>query len=309
MAYRGQIIKAMSGFYYVRPDREERELITSGDTGRTYQCRAKGIFRKKKISPLVGDRVMFELTETDDVEGNVTEILPRKNELIRPQVANVDQALVIFAVHTPEPALDLLDRFLLQMRIRNIPVILDFNKDDLGTEDETDRFREIYRDAGIELLFTSTVDNTGIDEVKDLLRGKLTTVAGPSGAGKSSLINRISGREVMETGSISRKIGRGKQTTRHTELIEIEDDSFIIDTPGFSSLELPDLKGKALDSLFPEIDRFRDMCFFSGCSHISEPDCNVKKKLSEGAIPRERYESYVLFYNESLKIRRYDQNR
>ncbi len=305
MAYKGQIIKAMSGFYYVKPDREEKTDTPPSDPDGAYQCRAKGIFRKKKISPLVGDRVLFELTATDDVEGNVVEILPRRNQLNRPQVSNVDQALVIFAVHTPEPALDLLDRFLIQMKTRDIPVILDFNKDDLSQGDETERFREIYGNAGVKLLFSSTVDNTGIDEVKALLKGKLTTVAGPSGAGKSSLINAVSGRKLMETGNLSRKIGRGKQTTRHTELIRIEEDSYIIDTPGFSSLELPDLKGQPLDLFFPEIGKFKDMCFFTGCSHINEPDCNVKKKLSEGFIPGERYESYVLFYNELSKKRRY----
>ncbi len=303
--FKGQIIKAMSGFYYVKPDSESMTGIPSAGGHGVFQCRAKGIFRKKKITPLVGDRVLFTLTLTDDVEGNVTEILPRRNSLKRPQVANVDQALVIFAVHTPEPALDLLDRFLVQMQSYDIPVILCFNKDDLGSMDETDRFREIYRDAGVKLLFTSTVDNTGIDEVKELLKNKLTTVAGPSGAGKSSLINAVSGREVMVTGSLSRKIGRGKQTTRHTELIETGGDSYIIDTPGFSSLELPELKDRTLDSLFPEIGRYKNECYFTGCSHISEPDCNVKKKLAEGSIPKERYESYVLFFDELTKRRRF----
>ncbi len=304
-AFKGQIIKAMSGFYYVRPDSESIKDFHSECSSGVFQCRAKGIFRKKKITPLVGDRVLFTLTLTDDVEGNVTEILPRRNSLKRPQVANVDQALVIFAVHTPEPALDLLDRFLVQMNSYDIPVILCFNKDDLGSGDETERFREIYRDAGVKLLFTSTVDNTGIDEVKELLRNKLTTVAGPSGAGKSSLINALSGREIMVTGDVSRKIGRGKQTTRHTELIEVEENSFIIDTPGFSSLELPELKGRTLDSLFPEIERYKNECYYVGCAHISEPKCNVKKKLTEGSIPKERYESYVLFFDELTRRRRF----
>ena len=305
MAFRGQIIKAMSGFYYVKPDRDEKTENSPVDISGAYQCRAKGIFRKNKISPLVGDRVLFELTDTDDVEGNVTEILERKNSLIRPRVANVDQALVIFAIHTPEPASDLLDRFLVEMGSRNIPVILVLNKDDLGSESEIDRFRTIYRDAGVRLLFTSALENTGIEEVRDLLKGRLTTVAGPSGAGKSSLINAISGKELMLTGSLSRKTGRGKQTTRHTELIEIGEDSYIIDTPGFSSLEFSGLEAETLDSLFPEIGKYKNECYFTGCSHISEPDCNVKKKLSEGSIPRERYESYCLFYNELSQKRRY----
>ena len=305
MSYRGQIIKAMSGFYYVRPDRDEIIKGSPADNSGTYQCRAKGIFRKNDITPLVGDRVLFELTDTDDVEGNVTEILERKNFLIRPRVANVDQALVIFALHTPEPSTELLDRFLIGMRSKEIPVILVFNKDDLGSEGEPETFRRIYKGAGVRLLFTSALEHSGIDEVRELLRGKLTTVAGPSGAGKSSLINALSGRELMTTGDLSRKTGRGKQTTRHTELLEIEEGSYIIDTPGFSSLEFDGLDSASLDSLFPEIVRYKNECYFAGCSHINEPDCGVKRKLLEGYIPRERYDSYVLIYNELSKIRRY----
>lgn len=305
MAYKGQIIKAMSGFYYVRPDADEKTGIQAPDESGTFRCRAKGVFRKKKITPLVGDRVSFDLTFTDDVEGNVTGIMERKNSLIRPQVANVDQALVIFAMHTPEPVLTLLDRFLVSMRKNGIDVILVFNKDDLGSSDETRGIKEIYKDAGIKLKFTSTVENTGIEELKSLLNNKLTTVAGPSGAGKSSLINALSGKEVMETGELSKKIGRGRQTTRHVELIEIWDNSFIIDTPGFSSLELPEMEENELDSLFPEIAKYKNECYYVGCSHVSEPDCNVKRKLSEGLIPKERYESYVLFYSELSQRRRY----
>jgi len=303
MAYRGQIIKAMSGFYYVRPDRDEKIEGSPSEEPVTFQCRAKGIFRRNNITPLVGDRVLFDLTETDDVEGNVTEILDRKNFLIRPRVANVDQALVIFALHTPEPATELLDRFLVGMRSKEIPVILVFNKDDLGNEGDIEGFRDIYREAGVKLLFTSALEHSGIDGVKELLRDKLTTVAGPSGAGKSSLINALSGRDLMSTGDLSRKTGRGKQTTRHTELIEIEDGSFIIDTPGFSSLEFDGLEAEKLDSLFPEIDRYKNECYFTGCSHINEPGCGVKNRLSEGLIPKERYGSYVLFYKELAAVK------
>ncbi len=305
MAYRGQIIKAMSGFYYVKPDRDEKISNSPSEGSGVFQCRAKGVFRRNNITPLVGDRVLFDLTETDDVEGNVTEILERKNFLIRPRVANVDQALVIFALHTPEPATELLDRFLIGMRSKRIPVILVFNKDDLGNEEDIEGFRDIYRNAGVKLLFTSALEYSGIDEVRELLRNKLTTVAGPSGAGKSSLINALSGKELMNTGDLSRKTGRGKQTTRHTELIEIEEGSFIIDTPGFSSLEFDGLEAASLDGLFPEIERYKNECYYIGCSHINEPDCGVKRKLSEGYIPRERYESYVLFYNELSQKRRY----
>lgn len=301
----GCIIKAVSGFYYVKPESSEKPDIPPKSIDGTYQCRARGLFRKKKISPLVGDRVFFEVTDTDDVEGNVVEIKDRKNALVRPQVANVDQALVIFAVHTPEPALDLLDRFLVEMRRQGIDVILVFNKDDLSGPEELDRFRRIYKGADVGILFTSVVNNTGIDSLRDLLKGKITTVAGPSGAGKSSIINALSGKEAMVTGEISRKIGRGKQTTRHVELIEVQEDSYIIDTPGFSSLELPGIEKSELDLYFPEIGRYKNMCYYTGCSHISEPDCKVKQMLAEREIPEERYESYRLFYEEISKRRRY----
>lgn len=301
----GRIIKAMSGFYYVKPDSGEKPDTPPKSSDGTYQCRARGLFRKKKISPLVGDRVLFEVTDTDDVEGNVVEIQDRKNALTRPQVANVDQALVIFAVHTPEPALDLLDRFLIEMRRQGIEVILVFNKDDLGGPEELDRFKRIYKGADVGILFTSVVNDTGIDSLKELLKGKITTVAGPSGAGKSSIINALSGKEVMMTGEVSRKIGRGKQTTRHVELVEVQEDSYIIDTPGFSSLELSGIESSDLDLYFPEIGKYKNICYYSGCSHISEPDCKVKQMLSEGEIPEERYESYRLFYEEISKRRRY----
>ncbi len=302
MGISGRIIKAVSGFYYVKPDIGEKAEMPPKN-GSVYQCRARGVFRKKGVSPLVGDRVEIELTATDDVEGNVIKILDRKNSLIRPQVANVDQALLIFAIHTPEPAGDLIDRFLVLMRKNDIDVILIFNKDDLGSDAEAEKYRSIYRDAGIRLLFTSTLQNSGIEEVRELLKNKLTTVAGPSGAGKSSLINAVSGRELMETGEVSKKIGRGKQTTRHTELIEIQEDSYIIDTPGFSSLELPEMECMELQDYFPEIGTYKNECYFTGCAHISEPDCGVRERLDKGLISRKRYDSYVLFYNDLLNRR------
>ncbi len=284
----GRIVKALSGFYYVVPDGSDE----------VFQCRAKGIFRKKNLTPLVGDRVKFSLTGSDEVEGNVTEILKRKNELIRPRAANIDQALVIFSVHTPEPELSLLDRFLIGMERQGIKVILIFNKEDLKDEGDESRFRRIYADAGVELKFTSALFGTGVEDLKSLLQSKLTAVAGPSGAGKSSLINALSGTEKAATGELSKKIGRGKQTTRHTELIGIGQDSFIIDTPGFSSLDLPKMDPPELSECFPEIRKYKGQCFYKDCSHLNEPGCVVREKLDEGLIAPERYDSYSLFYKE-----------
>lgn len=287
-SHTGRIVKALSGFYYVAPEGSDE----------VFQCRAKGIFRKKNLTPLVGDRVNFSLTGSDEVEGNVTEILPRKNELIRPRAANIDQALVIFSVHTPEPELSLLDRFLIGMEKQGIKVILIFNKEDLKEEEEESLYRRIYAEAGVELKFTSALFGTGVEDLRKLLQSKLTAVAGPSGAGKSSLINALSGSEKAATGELSKKIGRGKQTTRHTELIGIGQDSYIIDTPGFSSLDLPKMDPEELSDCFPEIRKYKGQCFYKDCSHLNEPGCAVREKLDEGLIPQERYESYSLFYKE-----------
>ncbi len=294
--YIGRIVKAMSGFYYVRPEGDP-VLLPEGIKD-LYRCRAKGIFRKKKVTPLVGDRVRFGITETEEVEGNIFEILKRKNSLIRPRVANLDQTVVIFAFHTPEPALNLLDRFLVEMQRAGIEVILAFNKDDLRSGDEAERYRDIYKDAGVRLIFTSAVKGTGIEELREILKCKVSAVAGPSGAGKSSVINALSGEDMLLTGELSKKIMRGKQTTRHTELVEIGRDSYIIDTPGFSSLELSSVNERELPSYFPEIRRFSESCYYKDCSHINEPGCEVRKSLSEGLIPKERYDSYVSIYEE-----------
>ncbi len=302
---RGRILKSLAGFYYVIPDNNETLPVAPLSGGATYQCRARGVFRKKGMKPLVGDRVEFELTETEDVEGNVTEVLTRSNALVRPSVANVDQALVIFAVKHPDPIPDLLDRFLLLMRVTSLPVILNFNKEDLVGEEEMEKLRENYRDAGVTIHFTSCTDGSGIEELKKMLEGKTTTVAGPSGAGKSSIVNALSGEQAMETGEISKKIRRGKQTTRHVELLRIAPDSYIIDTPGFSSLSLPDIPAEELERYFPEFDPYRGNCYFNSCVHVHEPDCAVRTALEEGMIPEERYRSYASFFEELKQKKKY----
>ncbi len=302
---RGRILKSLAGFYYVIPDNDEVLPVAPLSGGATYQCRARGVFRKNGMKPLVGDRVEFELTETEDVEGNVTALLPRKNSLVRPSVANVDQALVIFAVKNPDPIPDLLDRFLLLMKVSSLPVILNFNKEDLADQDEMERLKENYRDAGVTIHFTSCADGSGIDELKKMLEGKTTTVAGPSGAGKSSIVNELSGEQAMETGEISRKIRRGKQTTRHVELLRIAPDSYIIDTPGFSSLMLPDLEAEELEKYFPEFDEYRGNCYFNSCVHVHEPNCAVRAALEKGEFSEERYRSYVSFFEELKQRKKY----
>jgi ribosome biogenesis GTPase len=288
----GKIIKGISGFYYVH-------VAEAG----IYECKAKGIFRNKKIKPLVGDDVEIAVIDEGEKTGNIEEILPRKSELIRPAVANVDMALVIFAAAKPDPNFNLLDRFLCMMEYRKLPTAIAFNKSDLVTAEEENRLREIYEPAGYRVIFTSAKEEKNISGLRALLEGKTTTVAGPSGAGKSSLINLLQDEVCMETGAISEKIERGKHTTRHSQLIPLSKDTYIVDTPGFSSMDLPQIEKEELWKLYPEFLEYEPQCRFIGCSHIGEPDCGVKSALSRGDISRIRYENYVLLYEE-LKARR-----
>lgn len=282
----GKIIKGIAGFYYV----DSQEGI--------YQCKAKGIFRNKSIKPLVGDNVEFEITHEEDREGNITEILERENELIRPAVANIDQAMIVFALKAPNPNTNLLDKLLVCMEYQNIETIICFNKTDIGDKDYADELANIYRNAGYKVLFTSATENEGVEEVKKALKGKSTVFAGPSGVGKSSMLNAIKEDAVMETGDISEKIGRGKHTTRHSEIFKTDDDTYVFDTPGFGSLFIPGMTKEKLEDCFPEFSLYTNECRFIGCAHINEPDCKVKEALEEGKIAESRYESYKAFYEE-----------
>ena len=290
----GKIIKGIAGFYYVH-------VVESG----LYECKAKGIFRKEKMKPLVGDIVEIDILDETEKKGNITEITERKNELIRPAVANIDQALVVFAVTKPKPHFNLLDRFLIMMESKSIPVVLCFNKKDIATEPEIQELKDIYENCGYRIVFTSAVEGENIEELKALLHGKTTAIAGPSGVGKSSLINIFQPNANMETGSISEKIERGKHTTRHSELIWIEDNTYIMDTPGFSSLYTNEFEKEELKYYFTEFSEYEGQCRFLGCDHIHEPGCAVKQALDEGKIHPVRYENYLEMYNELKEKRRY----
>lgn len=290
----GKIIKGIAGFYYVN-------VVESG----VYECKAKGVFRKEKIKPLVGDNVRIEILDEENKTGNIVEIFPRKNELIRPAVANIDQALVVFAVTKPTPHFNLLDRFLVMMERKEIPVVLCFNKKDIATSPEIAELEAIYEKCGYPIVFTSALEQENIEEIRRLLLKKTTAIAGPSGVGKSSLINLLQNQVQMETGTISRKIERGKHTTRHSELIAVDADSYIMDTPGFSSLYVNDFEKEELKYYFREFASYEGQCRFQGCDHVHEPGCAVKEALEEGNIHPVRYKNYLEMYTELKEKKRY----
>ncbi len=290
----GKIIKGIAGFYYVHDG-----------VSKVYECKAKGVFRNRKIKPLVGDNVEFDVLSEEECLGNIVEILPRENSLIRPAVANIDQAMIVFAVADPEPNLNLLDRFLVTMEAQDVPVVICFNKTDLGKEGEADRLAEIYRNAGYEVHLSCALEGDGIEAIHDLLRGKTTALAGPSGVGKSSLTNRIQPEAEMETGAVSEKIRRGRHTTRHSELFFVEKETFVMDTPGFSSIFVDDMKPEELKDYFPEFEAYEPECRFLGCVHVGERECGVKDAVKAGKIAGSRYDNYRLIYDELKNKRRY----
>ena len=290
----GKIVKGIAGFYYVH----------AAESG-IYECRAKGIFRKNNIKPLVGDDVEIEVLSEEEKTGNIMEILPRRNTLIRPAVANVDQALVIFAVNRPKPNFNLLDHFLVMMARQEVDTVICFNKDDMASREELAELSRIYESSRSQVLFVSAREESGIEEVRQILRGKTTTVAGPSGVGKSTLINALCPEASMETGEISRKIDRGKHTTRHSELFFVEEGTYLMDTPGFSSLSLPEMEKEELKDYFPEFVPYESRCRFLGCMHDREPDCGVKEAVKDGKISPRRYQSYQEMLEELKDRRKY----
>ncbi len=281
----GKIIKGISGFYYV----ESEQTI--------YECKARGVFRNRNEKPLVGDFVEFKIVSEDDKKGNIERILDRKSLLKRPEVSNVDQALIVFSSIDPFPDIHLLNRFLVSMEYAKVKPYICINKDDLKKEENIPK---IFKSTPYKVLILSVKENRGLSDLKELLNGKTTALSGPSGVGKSSIINKISGKELMEVGDISRKIKRGKNTTRHTFLITLWENTYILDTPGFLNLDVPDIEKEDLQYLFPEFNEFIGQCRFRGCLHKKEPNCAIKEAAFEGKIAEERYDDYVVFLDEIL---------
>lgn len=290
----GKILKGVAGFYYVH-------VAESG----IYECKAKGIFRLENQKPLVGDDVMIDVLSESDMEGNITEILPRRSELLRPAVANVDQVLLVFAVTKPKPNINLLDRMLVRMERDEIPSIICFNKCDLAKEEDIRKLQDIYEKTAYPVRFITTQSRDDVEMIKAFLIGKTTALAGPSGVGKSTLINQLSPEIQMETGEISKKIGRGKHTTRHAQLISLDGHSYLVDTPGFTSLTVDDFELEELAACFPEFTHYEPLCRFRGCSHLNEPDCAVRSALEQNLISESRYHSYSLLYQELSEKNKY----
>lgn len=282
----GKIIKALSGFYYV------------ADGEKVIQCRGRGVFRKRKITPLVGDEVEYQAE--NDKEGYILKIGERKNELIRPPVANVEQAILVFSALEPNFSAHLLDRFLTLIEFHGIKAIICISKSDLLSKEELDSIQQYvfdYQKIGYEVFLTSTKIEKTIEELIPLLNNKITVFAGQSGVGKSSLLNTLRPDLELKTNDISTHLGRGRHTTRHVELITIE-SGLVADTPGFSSLEFTEIEIEDLSSCFPEIFEKSSSCKFRGCLHISEPNCAVKEAVATGEIKKYRYEHYEVFLEE-----------
>lgn len=290
----GKIIKGIGGFYYV-----------VCENGITYECKAKGVFRNRKIKPLVGDNVEIEILDEEKNLGNIEDILPRFNWLNRPAVANVDQTVIIFAVSAPAPNFNLLDRFLINMEQHEVPTVICFNKVDLEGFRQSEDICRSYTKSGYEVLFISAESGYGIDVLEAVIKGKTTVFAGPSGVGKSSTLNSLFPDANVQTGGLSEKIQRGKHTTRHSELMFVDDDTYIMDTPGFSSLYTEGIEAEDLKLYFPEIAAYTGTCKFNMCNHISEPGCLVKEAVSDGRISKMRYDDYVMIYNELKEKRKW----
>ncbi len=283
---KGIIIKGVGGFYYVKDD-----------ASTIYECKARGIFRKNNIKPTVGDYVEFE-------NGSINEIYPRKSHLIRPSVANIDNLIIVIAAANPSPDYFLTDKLIVAALASGITPIICINKTDLA--DGTD-IVNIYSKAGFEVISICAQEEQGVEVIEKIIDGKVSAFAGLSGVGKSSILNLLSDF-TAQTGEIS-KINRGKHTTRHVELFDIGNNSFILDTPGFSSLaitEICDIKAEELEHYYPEFQIIEDdFCRFKGCSHINEPDCAVKRLVQSGNISEERYNNYTELYNQLKSVKQW----
>jgi ribosome biogenesis GTPase len=263
-----------------------------------YECKARGKFKNINMTPLVGDFVMISIVDAAEKIGVIEAILPRKSALLRPNVSNVDQAIIVFALKNPEPNMMLLDKMILLAENANLEVVLCFNKCDLDEDGKYDVLSEIYGRAGYQVLCTSPKTRTGIEALKEVLNHKISVFSGPSGVGKSSLLNAVENGFRLQTGDLSHKIKRGKHTTRHSELLPLKSGGTVVDTPGFTSLSLHEIPLDRLPSLFPEFEAVAGDCQFDNCKHLNEPNCAIKEAVTKGEIHASRYDAYQYIYHE-----------
>ncbi len=282
----GMIVKCVAGVY---------DVLYSD--GKTYQAVAKGNFRNKNLTPLVGDRVTVLFSQREDEQNMITDILPRKNALLRPPIANVDTLLITLAVKKPNPDLKLADQLICYSRMLDIEPIVCINKADFD-EEYAEELALQFKKSKIRAFITSSVNNEGVDELRNAIKKGITCFSGQSAVGKSSLTNLLLGKELFKTGSLSKKTERGKHTTRHSELVEFSDGKFLADTPGFSLLCMPEFSPEDFKKLYFEFDEFSSECRFNGCNHINEPDCAVKNAVEDGVLSEARYERYKELYEE-----------
>ena len=283
----GTIVKAISSFYYVEAD------------NKIYETKVRGNLRYNNIELVTGDRVDIEVLDEENRKGVIFKSHKRENLMKRPPVANITQAILVFSVKSPDPNLSLIDRFLITAMKEHVEIIICFNKTDLDDEKLIESLKANYSATGYQIVPVSAETGYNVEKLRDCLRGNITIVAGPSGAGKSTLINQLVKDAKLKTGEVSEKIGRGRHTTRYTELIKVDENSFIADSPGFSSIDISDIEERDLKEYFPEFYEYDEQCRFgSKCIHEKEPDCRVKEAVEQGLIAERRYESYLQLLNE-----------
>lgn len=288
---KGVIVKGIGGFYYVDDGKE------------VYECRARGKFRIKNITPLIGDRVEFE-GDPQSLQGYILKIFERKNQLIRPAVANVDQVVIVFAAKKPDTNMTLMQKLLVYLEYKKLDIVVCINKIDLDEEKAYMETVKLLEDIPYNLIMTSAKTNVGIDQLEEILKDRISVFAGPSGVGKSSLLNCIQSGLKLKTGELSKKTERGTHTTRHAKLIKLEKGGMVADTPGFTSFDMEELEIKTLESCFPEF-RNHSSCYFQDCIHDKEPRCGIKDAVMRGEINRIRYDFYLSLLSDLKNSRRY----
>lgn len=289
----GRVIKAQNSFFYVKCD---NKLVS---------CKLRGRFKKEKLNVYIGDRVEFSFLGEDS--GVVEKLLPRYNFLKRPPIANIDQVIIVFAAADPDPHPLLIDRFLVMAEWSGIKdIVICFNKADLVDNSILEKSLSIYRKIGYTVMKASAIEKKGISELKELLEGKETVFSGPSGVGKSSLVNAVDSTLQLQVGNISEKIKRGKHTTRLAQLMPYGDNGTVVDTPGFSSVDLSEIEAEELAGFFPEFREYLGGCRYRGCSHTHEPECSLKEAVSQGYVSDSRYQSYLRLLQE-INERKHEQ--